>query len=66
MKPRAVIVGAGLGGCMLAHGLLDSHDVVLVERGSGAVDGRFPVIDVGLPAVTDPHFGSGLGGSTQL
>jgi hypothetical protein len=38
----------------------------LVERGSGAVDGRFPVIDVGLPADTDPHFGSGLGGSTQL
>ncbi|MDR7295147.1 glycine/D-amino acid oxidase-like deaminating enzyme [Pelomonas aquatica] len=66
MKPKAVIVGAGLGGCMLAHGLLDSHDVVIIERGAAAVDGRYPVVDVGLPAVTDPHFGSGLGGSTQL
>lgn len=66
MKPKAVIVGAGLGGCMLAHGLLASHDVVIVERGAAAEDPRYPVVDVGLPAVTQPHFGAGLGGSTQL
>lgn len=66
MRPTAVIVGAGLGGCMLAHGLLASHDVVIVERGATADDPRFPVKDVGLPAVTQPHFGAGLGGSTQL
>ncbi len=66
MRPKAVIVGAGLGGCLLAHGLLASHEVVIVERGEAAEDPRFPVKDVGLPAVTQPHFGAGLGGSTQL
>ncbi|PZP29682.1 MAG: hypothetical protein DI603_16610 [Roseateles depolymerans] len=66
MKPRVVIVGAGLGGCMLAQGLLDTHEVLIVERGESAEDVRFPVVDEGLPAVTEPHFGAGLGGSTQL
>lgn len=65
-RPRAVIVGAGLGGCVLAHALSDTHDITLVERGESVVDPRFPVCDVGLPAVTEPHFGAGLGGSTQL
>jgi choline dehydrogenase-like flavoprotein len=66
MKPHAVIVGAGLGGCMLAHALLPTHDVTVVERGAEADDPRYPVVDVGRPAVTVPHFGAGLGGSTQL
>lgn len=66
MKPKAVIVGAGLGGCMLAHGLLATHDVVIVERGAEVEDARYPVVDAGLPAVTQPHIGAGLGGSTQL
>ena len=66
MKPQAVIVGAGLGGCMLAHALLQTHEVTLIERGAEAVDARYPVVDVGRPAVTEPHFGAGLGGSTQL
>lgn len=66
MKPRAVIVGAGLGGCLLAHALADSHEVVVVERGDNADDARWPVQDVGWPAGIDPHVGAGLGGSTQL
>lgn len=66
MRPKAVIVGAGLGGCMLANALLDTHDVTIIERGAATIDPRFPVIDVGLPARTEPHFGAGLGGSTQL
>lgn len=65
-RPTAVIVGAGLGGCMLAHALLDTHDVTIVERGADTIDPRYPVIDIGLPARTEPHFGAGLGGSTQL
>jgi hypothetical protein len=51
---------------MLANALLDTHDVTIVERGAATIDPRFPVIDVGLPARTEPHFGAGLGGSTQL
>lgn len=65
-RPHAVIVGAGLGGSMLAHALLATHEVTVIERGESAVDPRFPLRDVGLPAVTEPHFGAGLGGSTQL
>lgn len=65
-KPTLVIVGAGLGGCMLAHALADTHDVTIVERGGEVIDPRYPVVDVGRPAVTEPHFGAGLGGSTQL
>ncbi|PIL46980.1 hypothetical protein CR105_02200 [Massilia eurypsychrophila] len=65
-RPKAVIVGAGLGGCMLANALLATHDVTMIERGAATIDPRFPVIDVGLPARTEPHFGAGLGGSTQL
>lgn len=51
---------------MLAHALLDSHDVTIIERGATTIDPRFPVVDVGMPARTEPNFGSGLGGSTQL
>ena len=65
-RPQVVIVGAGLGGCVLANALLATHDVTVIERGDGAADDAFPVRDVGHPAVTDPHFGSGLGGSTKL
>jgi len=61
-----VIVGAGLGGCILAHALLESHDVTLVERGAPGAHGDFPLVDVGWPAGTEPHIGAGPGGSTQL
>lgn len=66
MKPKLVIVGAGLGGCMLAHALSQTHDVVIVERGAQVEDPRYPLVDVGLPAGLQPHVGAGLGGSTQL
>ncbi|MFG6439527.1 GMC oxidoreductase [Roseateles sp. LKC17W] len=66
MKPRAVIVGAGLGGCLLAQGLADSHEVVIVERGEGDDEARWPVQDVGWPAGWAPHVGAGPGGSTRL
>ncbi len=51
---------------MLAHALLATHDVTLIERGTVAFDASFPVIDIGRPALSEAHFGSGLGGSTQL
>ncbi len=64
-KPRIVIVGSGLGGCVLAHALCDTHDVVVIEREPQGTDVP-PIRDVGRPAVTEPHCLAGLGGSTKL
>ncbi|MFN3861193.1 MAG: GMC oxidoreductase [Roseateles sp.] len=66
MRPRVVIVGAGLGGCLLAHGLADTHEVVIVERGEGGDEARWPVQDMGWPAGWEPHVGAGPGGTTRL
>lgn len=66
-RSRVVIIGAGLGGCMLAHALQSSCELVMVERGCDTNDSAaYPVVDVGKPAVLDPHVGCGLGGSTRL
>jgi glycine/D-amino acid oxidase-like deaminating enzyme len=64
MKPRIVIVGAGLGGCFVAHGLAETHDVTMVELGSTDLQAR--VNDLGAPANMAPHIGAGLGGTTAL
>lgn len=64
-RPRVVIVGAGLGGSVLAHALCETHDVVVIERASDGVAVP-PIRDVGHPAITDPHCSVGLGGSTKL
>jgi hypothetical protein len=66
MKPRVVIVGAGLGGCFAAHGLADTHDVTIVELDAPAATLYGRVRDVGAPAITEPHIGNGLGGTTEL
>src|SRR5437763_15145628 len=66
MKPRIVIVGAGLGGCFLAHGLADTHDVTMVELDAPATSLQARVRDLGAPAILDPHIGNGLGGTTAL
>ncbi len=66
MKPKVVIVGAGLGGCFLAEGLVDKFDVTMVE-----ISNKFPllrnrVVDVAHPAITYPHIESGFGGTTKV
>ena len=61
MKPRIVIVGAGLGGCFA-----DTHDVTLVELDAPATSLQARVRDLGAPAITDPHIGNGLGGTTAF
>jgi GMC oxidoreductase len=64
MKPRVVIIGAGLGGCFVAHGLAETHDVTMVEIGHSDLNAR--VHDLGAPANMTPHIGAGLGGTTAL
>jgi hypothetical protein len=68
MTYRVVIVGAGLGGCLLAHALGkagDIFDLTVVER-TESQSANLSVRDIGLPAITEPHIASGLGGTTQL
>ena len=66
VKPRIVIVGAGLGGCFVAHGLAETHDVTMVELGSASTDLQARVKDLAAPALISPHIGAGLGGTTAL
>lgn len=66
-KPRLAIVGAGLGGCFLADRLAASWDVVCVElTDTGPFVLQQRVRDEGLPAITHPHIGAGLGGTTAF
>ncbi len=63
--PKVVIIGAGLGGSVLADELPQNWEVVMIEfpdssSGFGSVD------DVGIPSVTNPHNSFGLGGTTRV
>lgn len=60
-KPHALVIGSGLGGCMVASRLLATHRVTMVELPDGQ---SLAVTDTGHPAVTAPQIGSGLGGTT--
>lgn len=65
MKQHVVIVGAGLGGCYLAAGLVKYFDVTMVELSDEPPLLRDRVMDVARPAVTYPHIESGFGGTTK-
>ncbi|MBU3917615.1 hypothetical protein KKA14_18955, partial [bacterium] len=65
MKPKVVIVGAGLGGCFLAAKLIEYYDVTMIELSDQTPLLRDRVNDVSRPAVTYPHIESGLGGTTK-
>lgn len=66
MKPSLIIVGAGLGGCFLADGLADSWDITIIEFGTKTEALQQKIRDTDVAAVTYPHLGSGLGGTTAL
>ncbi len=67
MKSKLVIVGAGIGGCFLADSLAESCDVSIVEIGAQSPDFlQQRVKDLGKAAITYPHIGSGLGGTTAF
>ncbi len=65
-RPTVLIVGAGLGGCVVAHALADTHDVTVVELGVLVSDMQARLKDIGVPARLDPHVGAGPGGTTAL
>lgn len=66
MKPKIVIVGAGLGGCYLAAGLIDHWQVTLIELADRSPSLEKRVKDSGLPAITNPHLSSGFGGTSRV
>lgn len=66
MKRSLVIVGAGLGGCFLASCLADSWDITFIELGVQGDELQKRMRDVDVAAVTYPHLGVGLGGTTSL
>jgi len=63
--PKVVIIGAGLGGCVLADELPKNWDVVMIEFPSSS-SGFGKIDDVGTPSVTTPHNSYGLGGTTRV
>jgi hypothetical protein len=66
MKPSVLIVGAGLGGCFLADALAESWRVTVVELGTTQLQLQQRIVDTDRPAITRPHVGAGLGGSTTV
>ena len=60
--PHVVIIGAGLGGCVVAHALAESCRVTVVAHAPGVAG----PVDVGRPAITEPHVGLGFGGTTRF
>jgi len=65
MNKKVVIIGAGLGGCYLAAGLVEQFDVTMIELSDQLPLLRDRVMDVARPAVTYPHIESGFGGTTK-
>ena len=65
MNKKVVIIGAGLGGCYLAAGLVEQFDVTMIELSDQLPLLRDRVVDVARPAVTYPHIESGFGGTTK-
>jgi len=65
VRQKMVIVGAGMGGCVLASTLHAHYDVTVVEMDEGP---EFPLAikDVGVPLNNSPVVASGLGGSTRF
>jgi hypothetical protein len=59
-----VIVGAGLGGCFVADTISNNFKITLIELGTFKESLNDRIIDLGLPAITNPHISSGLGGTT--
>jgi hypothetical protein len=65
-KKEIVIVGAGLGGSVLAHSLSENWNITIIEQGDSFPLLKNRVKDTDTPAITDPHICSGLGGTTIL
>ena len=65
-KKEIIIVGAGLGGSILANGLADKWNITIIEAADSLPLIKNRVNDIDSPARTDPHICSGLGGTTQL
>lgn len=66
MKPKLIIVGAGLGGCVLANALAEVCEVSIIEFGEDSALLKKRIKDIGMSPVTDPSIEYGLGGTTKV
>jgi choline dehydrogenase len=53
VRPRAVVVGAGIAGCVLASRIVDRYDVVLIEAGRQVTAVGLPTVE-GTEAIAHP------------
>jgi hypothetical protein len=65
MKPSVIVIGSGLGGSVFASKVLKTYRVLLVELPDNVEPFQKRIVDISKPAVTNPHIGSGLGGTTK-
>jgi len=63
-RKRAVIIGAGMAGSILASGLLKSHDTIVIDLSKKKMQLPIGLREEGIPAGFAPHVGSGPGGTT--
>ncbi len=63
---RVVVVGAGLGGSIVADALAERYAVTVIELGGPVTAMQDKISDVAYPARLDPHVGAGPGGTTGL
>jgi hypothetical protein len=61
-KPNIVIVGPGLGGCILANSLSECFNITMIDRVSNELPN---IIDIGLGAKNEYEIGYGKGGTTK-
>lgn len=66
MKKRAIIVGAGLAGSIIASQLLEQFDVTVIDLALRKRKLPTPILDEGISAKLDPHVGAGPGGTTNF
>lgn len=63
-RKKVVIVGAGLAGSILADGLANFHETVVIDVSTKPMPLPISVREDGIPAGYFPHVGSGPGGTS--
>lgn len=66
MKPSIVIIGAGLGGCVLADDLANNFHVTVIDLNKKTDFLHNQIDDLQAKTIIKPHVSCGLGGTTRF